>query len=491
MCDASDYAIRAILGQRKDKLMHPIFYASRTLSGAQLNYTVTEKEMLAVTFTFDKFRSYLIGSKVIVYTDHATIRYLIEKKESKPHLIHWVLLLQEFDLEIHDRKGTENQVADYLSRLEGAEKKVEVEDIKETFPDEQLLAMTMEEAPWYADIANYLASGIVPYELSSIQKKKLAMLHHMVDTLEEFGQKLRGWSRACIGQLCSRMPILGVKSCDECQRTGNISRRHEMPITTIQEVEVFDMWGIDFMGPFVSSYGNNYILVVVDYVSKWVEAVALPTNDVKGSSGKVEVYNREIKSILTKTVNVTRTDWTKKLGDALWAYRAAFKTPIGMSPYKLVFGKSFHLLVELEHKTLWALRQLNLDMEITGTNRVTGLHELEEFRFQAFESARLYKERIKLMHDKHIVDRNFKYEELVLLYNSRLRLFLGKLKSRWSGPFRVVQMFSTGVVEIESEDGTNKFIVNGKRLKHYLGMVEEKGDREVTMLEEPQYANEE
>ena len=128
--------------------------------------------MLAVVFAFNKFRSYLIGSKVIVYTDHAAIRYLIEKKESKPRLIRWVLLLQEFDLEIRDRKGTENQVADHLSRLEGAEKKVEVEDITETFPDEQLLAMTMEEAPWYADIANYLASGIVPYELSSIQKKK-------------------------------------------------------------------------------------------------------------------------------------------------------------------------------------------------------------------------------------------------------------------------------------------------------------------------------
>ncbi|XP_070004125.1 uncharacterized protein [Nicotiana sylvestris] len=172
MCDASDYAIGAVLGQRQGKLMHPIYYAIRTLSGAQLNYTVTEKEMMAVVFAFDKFRSYLIGSKVIVYTDHAAIRYLIEKKESKPRLIRWVLLLQEFDLEIRDLKGTENQVADHLSRLEGAEKKVEVEDITVTFPDEQLLAMTMEEAPWYTDIANYLASGIVPYELSSIQKKK-------------------------------------------------------------------------------------------------------------------------------------------------------------------------------------------------------------------------------------------------------------------------------------------------------------------------------
>ncbi|XP_070036686.1 uncharacterized protein [Nicotiana tomentosiformis] len=144
ICDASDYAIGAVLGQRKDKMMHPLYYASRTLSGAQLNYTVTKKEMLVVVFAFNKFRSYLISLKVIIYTDHAVIRYLIAKKESKPCLIQWVHLLQEFDLEIRDRKGTDNQVADHLSRLEGAEKKMEVEDIIETFPDEQLLALTIE-----------------------------------------------------------------------------------------------------------------------------------------------------------------------------------------------------------------------------------------------------------------------------------------------------------------------------------------------------------
>ncbi|KAL4269575.1 hypothetical protein GQ457_HM001550 [Hibiscus cannabinus] len=344
MCDASDYAVGAVLGQRKGKIFHPIYYASKTLNDAQVNYTTTEKEMLAVIFAFDKFRSYLIGTKVIVHTDHSAIKYLLSKKDAKPRLIRWILLLQEFDIEIIDRKGTENQVADHLSRLENKDIADTADEIQEGFPDEQLLSATSKPAgidanfiaavteliasteeltekstPWYADFVNYIVSRILPHQLNYQGRKRFKhnAKGYFWDEPYLFKQCADQIIRRCIPEeeqqtileQCHSAPYGGhfggnrtaakvlqsgfywptlhkdaqlfCQQCDRCQRTGNISKRNEMPLQNILEVELFDVWGIDFMGPFPSSFGNLYILLAVDYVSKWVEAVATTHNDAK------------------------------------------------------------------------------------------------------------------------------------------------------------------------------------------------------------------
>uniref|UniRef100_A0A2N9IRI2 Reverse transcriptase RNase H-like domain-containing protein n=1 Tax=Fagus sylvatica TaxID=28930 RepID=A0A2N9IRI2_FAGSY len=169
MCDASDYAIGAVLGQRKDKKPYVIYYASRTLNCAQMNYTTTEKELLAIVFALDKFRAYLIGSPIVVFTDHAALKYLFTKKDAKARLIRWILLLQEFSLTIKDKKGVENVVADHLSRLTFEDNSDHL-PINDEFPDEHLFVIS--ELPWYAHIVNYLVVGEIPKEWSAQDKRK-------------------------------------------------------------------------------------------------------------------------------------------------------------------------------------------------------------------------------------------------------------------------------------------------------------------------------
>ena len=172
MCDASDFAMEAVLGQRKVKIFRAIYYARRTFNKAQENYSTTEKEMLAIVFACEKFRPNILGSHIIVHTDHAAIKYLMSKNEAKPRLIRWVLLLQEFDLEIKDKKGCDNVIADHLSRVEKNKEEEEEAELTENFPDEQLFKLSF-QLPWYADIVNYLACGVVPPEFSYQQKRKL------------------------------------------------------------------------------------------------------------------------------------------------------------------------------------------------------------------------------------------------------------------------------------------------------------------------------
>nr|GEX49709.1 reverse transcriptase domain-containing protein [Tanacetum cinerariifolium] len=183
-------------------------------------------------------------------------------------------------------------------------------------------------------------------------------------------------------------------------------------------------------------------------------------------SGQVEVLNSGLKRILERTVGENRASWSDKLDDALWAFYTAFKTPIGSTPYKLVYKKAYHLPIELEYKAYWALKHANFDLQTVGDHLKVQFNELNELRDQAYENSLIYKEKTKRIHDLKIKDRVFNVGDRVLLFNSRLKIFSGKLKTRWSRPFPITHVFPT--IELSKIDRPN-FKVNGHRLKHYFG----------------------
>nr|GEW44354.1 reverse transcriptase domain-containing protein [Tanacetum cinerariifolium] len=317
--------------------------------------------MLAVVYAFEKFRSYLIRNKSIVYTDHSALKYLFAKKDSKARLLRWVLLLQELTFKVVDTKGAENSATDHLSRLENPYQNVlDPKEINESFPLETLNPVSThgnQSTLWFADFTNYHAGNFIVKGVSSQQKSKF------------FKDEAINILKAC----------------------------HSGP-----------------------TGGKNH------------------------------------------------ASWSDKLDDALWAFRTAYKTPIGCTPYNLVYRKACHLSVELEHKAYWALKHANFDLKTTSDHRKIQINELNELRDQAYENSLIYKEKTKRIHDSKIKNHVFNIGDRVLLFNSRLKIFSEKLKSRWSGPFTISQVFPYGTVKLSQPDGPN-IKVNGHRLKHYFG----------------------
>ncbi|XP_057734261.1 uncharacterized protein LOC130949607 [Arachis stenosperma] len=443
MCDASDFAVGAVLGQRKNNLVHVIYYASKVLNDAQRNYTTTEKELLAIVFAFDKFRSYLIGAK-------------------------------EFDIEIKDKKGVENKVADHLSRIPHKEGETYEMSVNKLFPDEQL--MTVHKAPWFADIANLKATGALPPGINKHQKRKLMndAKYFVWDESYLFKKCSDGILRRCVSEEEGREVLWNCHgSCYGGYFGGDRTAAKVLQSgffwpTLFKDAKEL---GIDFIGPFPTSYANKYILVAVNYVSKWVEAIATPTNDNK------VVMNFLRKNIFSR-FGVPRAlisdggshFCNKPLETLLLRYGVKYKvatpyhpqtsgqTEISNRELKRVLEKT----VELEHKALWAIKILNFDSIATGAKRILQLQEMEEFRSQAYENTKIYKEKAKRRHDLHLAPRDFEKGQQVLLYNSKLRLFPGKLKSMWSGPFIVTKVSPYGHIEIMDERSERTFTVNGQ-----------------------------
>ncbi|RDX75982.1 hypothetical protein CR513_44064, partial [Mucuna pruriens] len=547
MCDASNSTLGVVLGQRAGvgKPVHVIAYASQTMDPAQSNYTTTKKELLTIVFALDKFRSYLLGSRIIVFSDHATVRFLLKKPNTKPRLIRWMLLLQEFDIEIKDKKGVENSVADHLSKIG---KESEPMPIRDEFPNEQLLHITT-PTPWFVDIYNFVAVSQFPPEASRLYKEKLRTdaKYYIWDDPYLWRLCSDQVIRRCIPeaeinsvlQLCHAAPGGGhygstrtarkvldyglywptifrdvyqfVSTCDKCQKVGMaITRRHEMPQQPILFCKVFDVWGIDFMGPFSVSNGYSYILLVVDYVSRWVKAIATKTNDAKvvvdflksnilcrfgvskaltsdqGShfcnramssllhkygvmpriatayhpqtNGQAEVFNKEIKKTLQKMTNPNRKDRSQLLEDALWAHRIANQTPLGILP-----------------STSGARAQSLL-----------GCQTVQPGLRPSGQQRKICKQKVKQFHDQQILRKEFRVSQKVLMFNSRLKLITGKLCSIWEGPFVITNVFPYCVVELKDEHTNNTFQVNGHQIKlFHEGPTPTAGDLETISLMEP------
>nr|GEX89724.1 reverse transcriptase domain-containing protein [Tanacetum cinerariifolium] len=305
-------------------------------------------------------------------------------------------------------------------------------EINESFPLEILNMVSSRSnssTPWFADFSNYNEGNFVVKGISYQQKNKffkdvnhyfwdgpflfkicadqvIRRCVHGQEAIDILNARHNGPTEGHHGPNYTAKKVFDsgfywptinrdaqdlVKSCDACQHQGKILQRDEMPQSSIQVCEIFDVWGIDFMGPFPSSRGNKYILVAVDYLSKWVEAKALPTNDARvvckflkslfsrygtpptpyhpQTSGQVEVSNHGLKRILERTVGENCASWSDKLDDALWAFRTAYKTPIGCTPYKLVYEKACHLPIKLEHKAYWALKHANYELQTAGDHK--------------------------------------------------------------------------------------------------------------------------
>ncbi|GJR92561.1 reverse transcriptase domain-containing protein [Tanacetum coccineum] len=316
-CPFGTFRNRSNLRSKYGKNFHSIYFASKTLNAAQQNYTITKKELMAVVFAFDKFQSYLVLSKTIVHTDHSTLRHLFKKQDAKPCLIRWILLLQEFDIEIKDIKGTENVTADHLSRTKNDETSDDSE-VDDKFSGETLMEINTKDEPRFADVANYLVSNIIPK--GNISKR-------------------------------DEMPLNSIQSLSTMYLTGPKQKLYQqtMPELLYFLKKLFCHFGMP--KALISDRGTHFCNKIMEKTMKrYGVNHRFSTSYHHQTSGQVENTNRALKRIIEKIVKDNPAMWSRKLDDALWAFRTNYKTPTRTIPSKLVYGKKCYLPFEIEHR---------------------------------------------------------------------------------------------------------------------------------------------
>nr|GEV73632.1 reverse transcriptase domain-containing protein [Tanacetum cinerariifolium] len=394
--------------------------------------------MLAVVYAIEKFRSYLIMNKSIVYTDHSALKYLFAKKDSKAILLRWVLLLQEFKFKVIDTKGAKNLATDHLSRLENPHQNVlDLKEINEKFPLETLNMFSFRDQVIRRCVHGHEAiDNLKAYHYGPTEG------HHgpnYIDKKERFRNEMK----------CHKIPSKFVRFLTFGASTSWCRSPHH------EGTNIYS-WPFGTPRAIISDHGTHfYNDQFAKVMLKYSVTHCLATAYHPRTSRQAEVSNCGLKRILRRTVGKNRASWSDKLDDALWAFQTAYKTPIGCTPYKLVYEKACQLPIKVEHKAYRALKHANFDLQTAGDHKKVQLNELNELCDQAYENSLIYKEKTNRLHDSKIKDRVFNIGNQVLLFNSRLNIFLGKLKTRWSGPFTITHVFPYGTVELSQTDGPN------------------------------------